>query len=87
MPSIRNRVSPRDVPVQIAAWRVHLTLQQFERVKYVLFDRGFPRPDETTGMYDTVAIDAWLDPRRRRRTLHGLTPSQQTRDAREICNE
>ena len=58
---IRFRVSPRDVPAVKAARRLHLTLYEFEQKKEDLFRRGFPHPDPTTGMFDLVKIDAWMD--------------------------
>ena len=59
---IRYAVHPRDVPPEKAARRLHLTLAGFDLVREELYARGFPRPDPTTGMYDLVAIDAWMDP-------------------------
>jgi len=61
--AIRKRVDPRDVPPAKAARRLHLTLEQFEAKKEELFDRGFPQPDPTTGNYDLVKIDLWMDDR------------------------
>jgi hypothetical protein len=84
---IRYRVDPGDVPAEKAARRLGLSLAQFELVKQSLFDRRFPRPDETTGNYCLEAIDAW----RRARYPHlfpqektpSLTPEMKPRDARE----
>ena len=80
--AIRFTVVPRDVPPQKAARRLHLTLEQFEQVRDSLFARGFPRPDPTTGMYDLVAIDGWMDARSK-----GLTPSPVARNAQEVFSE
>ncbi len=82
MSGIRYTVTPRDVPAQKAARRLHLTLTQFELVREDLLNRGFPRPDPTTGMYDLVAIDAWMDARSR--TSAGLTPPASPRNAQEV---
>ena len=60
---IRFSVAPRDVPPIKAARRLHLTLPEFETVRDELYGRGFPRPDPTTGMFDLVKIDAWMDAR------------------------
>jgi hypothetical protein len=57
--SVRFSVEPRDVPPEKAARRLHLTLADFERKLPELFDRGFPRPDPTTHMFDLEAIDHW----------------------------
>lgn len=62
---IRFKVVPRDVPADKAARRLHLTLAEFERKLPELFERGFPRPDPTTGMYDLDAIDRWMTERHR----------------------
>jgi hypothetical protein len=61
--AIRFRVDPGDVPPEKAARRLGLTLDAFTQVREELIARGFPRPDPTTGNYDLVAIDAWIDGR------------------------
>ena len=61
--SMRFRVEPRDVPPAKAARRLGLTLHEFEACVERLIDRGFPRPDESTGHYDLKAVDAWMDQR------------------------
>jgi hypothetical protein len=76
---IRFRVSPRDVPAEKAARRLHLTLCEFEQKKDELFGRGFPYPDPTTGMYDLVAIDTWMD----QRGKPSMAPDR-PKDAREV---
>jgi hypothetical protein len=58
---VRFRVQPRDVPAVKAARRLHLTQAEFEACLPELTDRGFPRADPTTGMYDLNGIDAWMD--------------------------
>jgi hypothetical protein len=60
---IRFRVEPRDVPIEKAARRLHLTKRQFGKILSELFSRGFPPPDATTGMFYLKAIDAWMDER------------------------
>jgi hypothetical protein len=76
--SIRYPVKPRDVPATKAARRLHLTIGEFEEVKDELFRRGFPRPDPTTGKFDLVAIDRWMDDR------HRSTCAVKARDARDV---
>ena len=76
---IRFRVAPRDVPPVKAARRLHLTLGEFEMKKEELYRRGFPRPDPTTGFYDLVKIDRWMDQRRELSTA-----PDRPRDAREV---
>jgi len=56
-------VEPRDVPAEKAARRLHISEAEFEEKKELLFARGFPAPDPTTGMYDLKKIDAWMDER------------------------
>ncbi|MCS0497917.1 hypothetical protein NVS89_22760 [Ancylobacter sp. MQZ15Z-1] len=72
-------MDPRDVPAEKAARRLHLTLAEFEAKLLSLQDRGFPRADPTTGMFDLKAIDAWMDRR------SGLTRPEQARDSREVA--
>jgi hypothetical protein len=83
--AVRYPVAPRDVPAEKAARRLHLTLAEFNDKKLALFDRGFPRPDPTTGMYDLVAIDAWMD--RRHSTSGGLTATRMPRNPEEVVGE
>ena len=75
--SVRFQVEPRDVPASKAARRLHLTLREFEEVRDQLYARGFPRPDPTTGNFDLVEIDRWMDGR------HHADPTK-PRDAREL---
>lgn len=58
-PSIRFRVDPAYIPAEKVTRRLHLTPARFHECKRRLFARGFPLPDETTGMYDLEAIDRW----------------------------
>ncbi len=58
---LRFRVDPRGIPPVKAARRLGLTLAVFDAKLAELHARGFPRPDPTTGNYDLVAIDAWMD--------------------------
>ena len=80
---LRFPVEPRDVPIEKAARRLHLTKAEFETVLPQLYDRDFPRPDETTGMFDLDAIDEW---RRRRHPNLFLTAIEQPRDARAVVD-
>jgi hypothetical protein len=75
--SIRYPVDPRDVPAVKAARRLGLTLKEFLEVLPQLYARGFPHPDPTTGNYDLVRIDFWMDAR------HADDPTK-PRDAREL---
>jgi hypothetical protein len=78
--SIRYPVEPRDVPAVKAARRLHLTLTEFEEMKEELFRRGFPRPDPTTGNFDLIEIDRWMDGR------HQHADPNKPRDARELLS-
>lgn len=84
---IRHAVPPRDVPPEKAARRLHLTLAQFDVLRDKLFDRGFPRPDPDTGMYDLVAIDAWMDRRHAHTGGHALTSQPVPRNAQDVAGE
>jgi len=48
-----------DVPPDVAAKRLGLTLEAFMAALPLLDGRGFPAPDQTTGNYDLEAIDRW----------------------------
>ena len=61
--SLRYKIAPRDIAPGKAARLLGLTLVAFERCKDDLFARGFPRPDPTTGNYDSRAIEAWQNAR------------------------
>lgn len=53
-----------------------------------LLARGFPRPDPTTGMYDLVAIDAWMDARSGvAPTGAALTSEPKARNAADVVAE
>jgi hypothetical protein len=52
-------VDPAYAPADKVARRLCLTLEQFTACQRRLFARGFPIPDETTGMYDLEAVDRW----------------------------
>jgi hypothetical protein len=82
---IRHRVDPRDVPALKAARRLGLTLAAFEAAKADLFARGFPRPDQTTGMYDLKALDVWMD--ERSHLTNDLTSPSSPRNAQEVFGE
>jgi len=56
---MRFHVEPRDVPRELAARRIGLTLPRFDAVLADLVDRGFPPADATTGNFDLDAIDEW----------------------------
>lgn len=58
-PAIRFRVDPAYAPTDKIARRMCLTEAQFRDCCPRLFARGFPQPDETTGMYDLEAVDRW----------------------------
>ncbi len=76
----RFRVEPRDVPPDAAARRLGLTEAAFRERLPELLDRGFPGPDETTGMFDLDAIDRWRH-LRHARLFPELTVSTRARDA------
>ncbi len=78
--NVRVRVDPRDVPAVKAARRMGLTLQAFELVREELVARGFPVPDQTTGLYDLVAIDTWMDSRCGQKNNSSLTNGKPLRD-------
>jgi hypothetical protein len=48
-----------DVAAGIVAELLGLSLVDFEARRTLLHDRGFPRPDSTTGFYCIEAVDRW----------------------------
>ncbi|QDI81656.1 hypothetical protein E8E01_14990 [Methylorubrum populi] len=58
-PQIRFRVEPAYAPVEKIARRLCLTEAQFRDCARRLYARGFPLPDETTGMYHLESVDRW----------------------------
>jgi hypothetical protein len=76
-----------DIPPAKAAERLGLSLSEFEEIKFSLYDRKFPQPDETTGNYSLEAIDIWRAARYphlfRMADAPSLTPEQKPRDLRE----
>jgi hypothetical protein len=48
-----------DVPSGVVALRLGMSLDDFNTVRPDLERRGFPAPDETTGMYCLEAVDRW----------------------------
>ncbi len=82
---MRFRVEPGDVPAEVAARRLGLSLAQFTEVLPRLLGRGVPPPDPDTGNYDLEAIDAWR--RLRNPRLFNLTTMPLAHDARAVGPE
>ena len=81
--SIRFRVNPRDIPSAKAARRLHLTPGDFAAKLPDLLARGFPAPDQTTGMFDLAAIDDWMTARHNHEAS-ALTAEPKLRNAQEV---
>jgi hypothetical protein len=79
----RARVEPRDVPAEATARRLGLSLADFEDKLPEYLVRGFPPPDPTSGLFDLVAIEEWMDQRHRR---DSLTAGPALRDARDVAS-
>lgn len=78
-PLVRFRMDPAYAPADKIARRLCLTEAQFASCARKLYARGFPLPDETTGMYDIEAVDRWR--KRQRPDLYPeLTPTQPAAD-------
>lgn len=58
-PAIRFKLDPAYAPPEKIARLLSLTIGQFDGCKARLYARGFPVPDETTGMYDIEAVERW----------------------------
>lgn len=82
-----------DVPIAWAAARMGFVdeqtgrpqVEEFTAALPGLFDRGFPRPDPSTGRFDMDAIMTWR--RSRFPEFFGLTPAPAARDARTVVGE
>ena len=77
---VARRIEPGDIPQSAAARRLGLSLEVFEQKRSALEQRGFPKPDPTTELYDLDAIEAWR--RARHPHLFGLTGVPAAVDAR-----
>jgi hypothetical protein len=85
---IRFRVEPRDIPVEKAARRLHLTTTEFQAKLPALLARGFPRPDPTTSMFDLAAIDQWMTARHNPNPgPYALTAESKLRNAQEVFGD
>jgi hypothetical protein len=80
---MRFRVQPGDVPAEVAARRLGLSLVQFEEKLPALLRRGFPGPDVTTGRFCLEAIDEWR--MRRFPHLFASSPVEGPRQDRETA--
>lgn len=58
-PAIRFKLEPAYASPEKTARRMGLTPAQFATCCPRLYARGFPVPDETTGMYHIEAVDRW----------------------------
>ncbi|WP_336488394.1 hypothetical protein [Methylobacterium nigriterrae] len=58
-PEVRLRLDPIFASPEKIARRMGLTPDQFSACQRRLYARGFPVPDETTGMYLIEAVDRW----------------------------
>jgi hypothetical protein len=85
---IRFRIDPRDVPLEKAARRLHLTATDFRAKLPSLSARGFPQPDPTTGMFDLAAIDEWMTARHTPKPgPWTLTAEPKPRNAQEVFGD
>ena len=58
--TLRFKLPPGgDRPPDVAARHLGLSAEAFKAALPALLQRGFPRPDETTGNFDLDAIDRW----------------------------
>jgi hypothetical protein len=82
-----SRIPDRgDVVPCIVASRLGLTLPEFEVRRQELEQRGFPKPDETTGRYCMEAVDRWRL-RRHPRLFPELTMTSGAVDAGAVFHQ
>lgn len=82
---MRFRVEPRDVPPEMAARRLGLSLAEFNAALGRLAARGFPPADPDTGKFDLQAIDRWCDSRHAH--LFGAAAAMGPRDASVVARD
>lgn len=58
-PAVRFRLDPAYASPEKIARLLCLTPAQFSTCCPKLYARGFPVPDETTGMFDIEAVERW----------------------------
>jgi hypothetical protein len=75
-----------DVLPSVAAQRLGLSADEFERVRPQLEGRGFPPADPTTGRYCIEAVDKWRL-RRFPQLFPELTAAPSAVDARAVFHE
>jgi hypothetical protein len=83
---VRFKIAPRDVPPEISARRLGMTLAQFQSVLPSLLARGFPPPDPDTGNFDLYAVDRWCDARHPH-LFGGIGAAMQARDAKDVVQD
>jgi hypothetical protein len=84
---MRHKIEPRDLPAEKVARLLHITEQTFVSCLPKLYDRGFPKPDETTGNWDGNAVRRWMD-LRSSLTSNGLAlAAMPLRNAGEVADE
>jgi hypothetical protein len=82
---MRFRVEHRDVPAEVAARRLGLSVSVFMEKMPNMVARGFPAPDCDTGNFDLNAIDRWCDSRNPH--LFGIGAEIQARDASTVVKD
>ena len=75
-----------DVTLAIVAARLGLSVPEFEVRRAVLFERGFPEPDPTTGLFCIEAVDRWRL-RRHSRLFPELTAAPAAAHAEAVFDE
>lgn len=74
-----------DGPLGEAARLMGLQPREFERLLPQYLARGFPSPDELSGLFDLDAVLEWR--RRRFPEVYGLTDAAGARDARGLVQQ
>jgi hypothetical protein len=75
-----------DVPSATVAARLGLSVPDFEARRRALFERGFPEPDPTTGLFCIEAVDRWRL-RRHPRLFPELTNAPAAAHAEAVFDE
>jgi hypothetical protein len=80
---MRFRVESRDVPTEVIARRLGMSLEEFGAALPNLIARGFPQPDPDTLNFDLVAADRWCDARHPH--LFDASAQMRARDASTVA--
>lgn len=87
MSGIRFHVEPGDVPANVAAKRIGLSIDAFYEKLPALIQHGFPAANPVTGNYCLEAVDVWRKAFYPHLLPAQLTPAPAAHDARLVVRQ